>query len=250
MVAIPSTLLLHGSIVLMMVCEWASILYDLPLVNYVFKPSVVLAMCVATLFTSNNGATAFHRFMVIAFFFSMLGDIFLMLPDSKKYFLFGLVSFATSHIAFIIGFFENSSFNQQLFLNFSLPLGVVLAVFDTFIYKYLVSQPEFPSDLQIPVLVYVILISTMAFAASMRDKTSKKSYILAIAGAFFFICSDSLLSQGMFVPGFNSKIVRLLIMITYYVAEELIFIAALDHFEYSKANVKANNTKPKHVKQE
>jgi len=91
----------------------------------------------------------------------------------------------------------------------------------------------------------------MALAASMRDKTSKKSYILAIAGAFFFICSDSLLSQGMFVPRFNSKTVRLLIMITYYVAEELIFIATLDHFEYSKTTGKANNnTKPKNVKQE
>ncbi|KAL4497197.1 hypothetical protein ABPG72_019517 [Tetrahymena utriculariae] len=224
----------HSLIIIFMLLQWARILLHLPKeYNYITKPSVVFIMFIYTLFQPHHGAKAFKQFMAIGFIFSTLGDIFLMF-DGQQFLFYGLGSFATAHIAFLVGFLENSSFDTNQFVNFSVPIGVLLFGYGYYMFIFLTSQTGFPEKLKTPVLVYVVLISVMCFASSMRDKTSPKSYYLAFIGAFFFVCSDSILSLNMFVPGFKSTIMQFAAMFTYYIAEYLIFVASLIHYGYTK----------------
>ncbi|EAR86961.1 YhhN family protein (macronuclear) [Tetrahymena thermophila SB210] len=224
----------HSLIIIFMLLQWAGILLHLPKeYNYITKPSVVLIMFIYTLFQPHYGAKAFKQFMAIGFIFSALGDIFLMF-DGQQFFFYGLGSFATAHIAFLVGFLENSSFDTNQFVNFSVPIAVLLFGYGYYMFIFLTSQTGFPEKLKTPVLVYVILISVMCFASSMRDKTSPKSYYLAFIGAIFFVCSDSILSLNMFIPGFKSTIMQFAVMFTYYIAEYLIFVASLTHYSYFK----------------
>lgn len=170
--------------------------------------------------------------MACGFLFSAMGDSFLMQNDSLLFFVLGLGSFAIAHVFFTIAFFKNSSFNKKLFWRLSFPLAVCLIGYDVFIYIYLTNQDGFPEDKRIPVIAYMIVISAMTFAASMRDKTSLKSYIVGLVGACVFVASDSVLSNSIFVPGFSCKLVSLIIMITYYSAEYLIFVSSLLHYDY------------------
>ena len=73
-------------------------------------------------------------------------------------------------------------------------------------------------DLKIPVLVYIMAISAMAYTAQIRKGTvSNASYITGLIGARLFLASDSLLALSMFLDSFPK--VDFLIMLSYGIAQ-------------------------------
>ena len=82
-----------------------------------------------------------------------------------------------------------------------------------------------------PVVVYAVIIISMAITAFRRcfcDKIARQSKVFGLAGALFFVLSDSVLSFHKFVaPVLGGKT---LVMVTYYLAQTLIALSCV-YFE-------------------
>src|SRR5690606_7531081 len=70
--------------------------------EYVFKPLTMVALIGVALALDPTDAGARSAF-VVALVFGMAGDVFLMLPDDKRWFVFGLGSFLVGHLAYVVG---------------------------------------------------------------------------------------------------------------------------------------------------
>jgi uncharacterized membrane protein YhhN len=67
---------------------------------YLFKPLTTILILILALV--HGEPTLYRTIITFGLFFSLLGDIFLMLPDD--HFLMGLVSFLLAHLAYIGAF--------------------------------------------------------------------------------------------------------------------------------------------------
>src|SRR5687768_7510626 len=72
------------------------------LTHYLFKPLTILfIILIAAQGTHSN--SAFYRLMIVgSLLFSLVGDVFLMLPRDR--FIPGLVSFLAAHLVYIVAF--------------------------------------------------------------------------------------------------------------------------------------------------
>ncbi len=117
-------------------------------------------------------------FVSIALITSLSGDIFLAL-DGEKYFIHGLVSFAFTHIFYIIAFLVVNSpigiISDQVIIAF-IVFCLFAIVFFWFFYKKLGKK-------KIPILIYITI---MAIMSSLSIRVSWLTFIGAIA----FILSD------------------------------------------------------------
>ena len=94
----PTTLLLIA--LLFAILDWIAVVKELKTLEYIAKPAVMLAL-LAWLW-SVSGFRGGLFWFGLGLFFSLLGDIFLMLPRER--FIPGLVSFLLAHLAYVIGF--------------------------------------------------------------------------------------------------------------------------------------------------
>jgi uncharacterized membrane protein YhhN len=156
---------------------------------------------------------------LLALLFSLTGDILLMfVGTSANFFIGGLVAFLLAHIMYILTFVKkrNKTINPLL-------ITIALLVYAVGIF-YIIKDGL--SDMQIPVLLYLIVILTMVVMASLRKgNVSNKSYNLVFIGALFFMISDSVLSINKFYQSFSSS--GLIIMFTYALAQYLIVMGIL-----------------------
>ncbi|KAL4438264.1 hypothetical protein ABPG74_009687 [Tetrahymena malaccensis] len=215
---------------ILMVLQWIVVVLDYKILNYFLKPSVVGIMCFYTLTLQANEKSNYKYIMAAGFFFSVGGDT-LLLIENLDFFLYGLISFALSHICFIIAYLQSVQLNLKKLLKITLPLTILNLVVGKFMFSYLTNLPNFQQFMVTPLAVYIVLISLHAIIASARVKTSFKSYTYALIGGYFFIASDSILSLNIFA-GFNHPIVLFLIMFTYYISEYFILISTVYHLSY------------------
>ena len=90
--------------------------------------------------------------------------------------------------------------------------------------------------MKLPVVVYACVIGTMlAFALWQFGKLEKKTSLLFIGGAVFFVISDSLLAISKFKVHFPLS--GILIMFTYCLAQYLLARGSARHLETSFTNV-------------
>ena len=153
----------------------------------------------------------FKKYVFAGLLLSVLGD--LLLEASPNYFIFGLLAFLTAHIAYILAFVQR---NRDLHL---LP-ALFLMVYGVIIYWIL-----FPGlhALALPVLFYVIVILTMVWRAIAQYNYDRFA-VFAVIGALFFVASDSLIAINKFYTLVPYS--RWLIMLTYWLAQSLIFYSA------------------------
>lgn len=148
---------------------------------------------------ANNLHLKIDRLFILGLFFSFLGDFFLL---HKSGFLFGLSSFLIAHIFYIFSFKKRSVRKVS---------GTIVLVILMYLISFLYVLFPYLGDFKIPVIIYGITISTMAYFSF---KTNKK---LLILGAFIFVVSDSALSVNLFIN--HSQFLDLLVMITYIFAQ-------------------------------
>lgn len=142
----------------------------------------------------------------------LMGLIFCMLGDGLlRWFVVGLSAFLIGHLFYLAGFLGMRRFSKVRLLMI-LPLALYGFVIGGEIIASL--QRDGNNAIIIPVLIYIIVISLMAWAAIM---TGNK---WAIIGSLLFVLSDSILSWNMFVS--NVTFSGPLIMTTYYTAQFLI----------------------------
>ena len=179
-----------------------------------FKPlTMVFAIIFVVARAYLTGATGrFNTLLVAALAFSLVGDVFLMLPGN--YFIPGLASFLVAHVFYIALFRQG----QGWFPNKRALVGV-LAVGAT-MYGIVWGGLGDPV-LKAAVAAYVSVISLMAAQAMGRASVQGDAAARWVAlGACVFMVSDSLIAINKFVT--PVALSSLWILATYYCAQLLI----------------------------
>lgn len=201
-----TVVLLLAITVTVAVVDWIAVYVGNKGLEYVAKPGTMVLLIASVLAMEPTDTTARWCF-VVALAFSMVGDIFLMLPDREKWFVFGLGSFLVGHLAYIPGLVL-ISFGAGGFL---VGLAIVIVAMATVGRRVVAAVKAGEPALLVPVMVYMGVISLMvtcAFATTVP---------IAIAGALLFYGSDSLIAWNGFVKPFRHANVA--IMVTYHLGQ-------------------------------
>lgn len=183
-------------------------------IKYLLKPGTMVLIIILAIYGSGL-ETTFAKWVVLALFFSVIGDVFLMLED--RWFIHGLISFFIAHVFYIIGFWH--SFALDITTQTSLFIALSLFIFSLWFFLFLL---RFVIDdggvkLAIAVAAYIIVISIMMWSASLVG-----SGILVIA-SLLFVTSDAVLAYDKFRRPFN--IAEHIVMVTYFTAQLLFAIS-------------------------
>lgn len=180
---------------------------------YFFKPFTILLMLV--LLIQSGGESAYVWLIGAGLIFSMIGDVFLMLPKDR--FLLGLASFLGAHVLY------SSAFWLQLSGDMVWWLPAIL--FAAGIIIFLLLLPNL-GNMALPVIGYILVIVQMAWAAGEVWLTSRTGVsLLAFSGALMFMLSDVILAFDRFKH--STKLSTTMVMGCYYVAQGLITASAI-----------------------
>jgi uncharacterized membrane protein YhhN len=163
------------------------------------------------------------NFLVLAaLWVAFVGDVLLMFPEKKTFFILGLLAFLACQFCYLIFFALASSFPYgipPLFWSVSL----AYAGAGIFIYMKLKKNLE---DMKVPVIIYMVVILTMGFVCAARYFTSSGSaYWLPLVGSTLFILSDTILAWDRFRKPVPYR--GLFVMSTYIAAQVLIVLGIL-----------------------
>jgi uncharacterized membrane protein YhhN len=201
--------------------DWIAVARQNKPLEYLAKPAVMLAL-LAWLY-AETGFAGPAVWFAAALVFSLVGDIFLMLPGDR--FIPGLAAFLTAHVLYIIGF--TRSLPPANLPALVLALLVTLAA--GMVYRR-VREAILESGrprLQYPVLLYTNVISLMLLTALLtllRDEWSGGAALLASLGALLFFISDGLLAWNKFVTPLRNG--KLLVHMAYHTGQILLTLAA------------------------
>jgi uncharacterized membrane protein YhhN len=154
--------------------------------------------------------------------FALLGDVFLMLPDSPLYFQLGLGSFLIMQLSYIRLFFRQASEHAWIPVHARKPLvGILIYVFSFLAFL----NPYLADAMKIPVTLYAFALGSMLYFAIRLNNR------MITWGAFLFVVSDSVLAFGKFYYSFPG--ISFVVMSTYIVAQ-LLLISALCKLQFKK----------------
>ena len=185
--------------------DWVAVHQEQKALEYVCKPltHVLLIGCALALDPDNDAVRAWF---VAALVLSLIGDVFLMLPQDL--FVFGLGSFLLGHIAYIVGM-QIDGVDGARFLVGIVVVAVLLAVLGSRILKGVRAGPD--PALAGPVVAYMGVISAMLASAIGIGQP------MAVIGAGLFYVSDALIAWNRFVA--ETRHNRVAIMVTYHLAQ-------------------------------
>jgi len=193
------------------VLDIIGIIFKIPILIQVFKPLILLSLLI--LYTVS--VLKLNKLYVFALIFSFFGDVFLMF-SGELYFIIGLVSFLIAHLLFI-----KIVINQIQKQPISKVIISIIPFFVLFLGLILFLK-NFLDDLLIPVIIYGLTICTFGTVSLINYLSTKsKKSLLMLVGAIVFISSDSVLAINKFYN--SSHLLEIIIMITYVLAQYLIF---------------------------
>jgi uncharacterized membrane protein YhhN len=205
---------------------------DIGILSKISKPILIPLLAGYFYLSLTNDQRRKSSLVFLALFLSWLGDVLLMIHSA---FLFGLGAFLSAHICYIIVFSRfkfsdggsRSTFVRRLF--WTLALIFFSGTFYSIIFDGLILV-----GVEVPVLAYTIVITLMGiFAARRNGFTSLYSYSFVLAGALFFIISDSMIAISRFITSFPYD--GFLIMLTYLTAQYLIVQGLILHIRVDQA---------------
>lgn len=176
---------------------------------WLFKPLTML-LIIGLAYVCSGRKFFYLWAILVGLVFSLIGDVFLIVPQT--YFVFGLVSFLFAHIFYATAFFRagEGKFNFASLAAFLIG-AIILAL----------NYAGVPDALKIPVIVYAAAISLMlCFALNFYLTKKTPEGLFALTGAFLFVVSDSLLAFNKFTYEFFSA--KIFILATYFTAQWLI----------------------------
>ena len=175
---------------------------------YIFKPATTILILLVAL---TAPAGKYKIPIVIGMLFSLMGDIFLMLPSDQ--FLIGLICFLITHVCYIVAFLFDSRFGRPLW-PYLLLAAIAIAIFE------LLSAGIDPA-MKLPVAIYAAALSFMTAQAIARNSQQKnRGSLIAAIGAVLFLISDTTLAYDRFIAGFLAA--HGMILVTYFAAQYLI----------------------------
>jgi uncharacterized membrane protein YhhN len=188
------------------VLDWVAVRLGNKGLEYVAKPGTMVLLIAAVLAMEPTNDASRWCF-VVALVFSLVGDIFLMLPDRDRFFVFGLGAFLIGHLAYIPGLLLLSVGAVGFLIGLVLVIVAMATIGRRVVAAVKTGQPE----LLVPVMVYMGVISLMVACAFATAKP------VAIVGALLFYGSDSLIAWNGFVKPYWWANVA--IMVTYHLGQ-------------------------------
>jgi len=194
-------------------------------IEYCTKPLLMPLLILFYIFGVFEATAAIARvdwFIVVALIGGCAGDIFLMLKDQDKWFLFGMGAFLVNQIFYIISFFLSipNIVNFNIWGLFLLGPAILILIF---MVPRFINKTE---DMKIPVLVYLAAILLMHIAAILRLAAFVGlPFIFVYIGSISFIFSDATLAVNKWDA--EVKQGRLIIMTTYVMAQFYITLGVL-----------------------
>lgn len=197
---------------------WASLKQNKPLRNRT-KPFILLALigfyCAA--------ASPIVLTVVLALFFSWLGDV-LLIPSGNKWFTAGGVAFMVSHVFFILSYAKRTDFPG---LPIWLIIGLIVFFTAASLAVFRVLRHHLPKALFYPMLLYLLLNGMMNCFAWFRAMTvGGAAGIITAIGAFMFFLSDC----SLFFVRFHKRSplkTHFWVMLTYSLGEFLIVLGLI-----------------------
>ncbi len=162
--------------------------------EYIAKPA---ALALLLLYAACSPQASWPLLAALAF--SLLGDVYLMLPADL--FIAGLSAFLLGHIAYLFAIDAGTAAR----LGWLLVIAVALSPLT---YKILTHAP---AKMRAPVGLYVLVIATMLASACAWGNP------IAIAGALLFCGSDAMIAWNRFIRPF--PLARLAIIATYHLGQ-------------------------------
>lgn len=198
-------LLLVGTLVVAAV-DWMAVWADLRSLEYAAKP-LTMVMLIAAVAAMQVDEPAARSCFVAALVLSLAGDVFLMLPDRDRWFVFGLGAFLLGHLAYVPGLWLLGVSPLGIVVG-AVAVGVALATLGRRILTGVrAAQPK----LFVPVVAYVAVISIMVLSAF------GTGLAVAVVGAALFYASDALIAWTSFIE--DQPWGRLVIMVTYHLGQ-------------------------------
>ena len=185
------------------------------IIIYCSKPLLVASLMTWLIRSSKKNTISLYKWPLTALFFSLCGDILLMLEKMNPlFFITGLICFLISHIFYII------IFNRiRIEKNIRIKWWMIFIILCYYIILLSTLLP-FLGQMKLPVALYGAVISTMFFVALHLLFYKSKANMQIVAGAVLFVASDSVLAFNKFYSSFNNAAV--VIMLTYAFAQYFI----------------------------
>lgn len=184
--------------------------------HFIVKP--LLIPCLLLLLYRTISRVNGKNLLLTGLLFSWAGDVLLMFESKNAlFFIFGLVCFLTTHIFYITYFLKIRSANVSLLKKYPVLVPGVVAYGISLVW---LLYPHL-ADLKLPVMVYAAVICSMLLCSlHVFVKVNRKPAVCYLAGAAFFVLSDSLLAINKFYQPFVYA--GVFIMLTYCAAQYFI----------------------------
>jgi uncharacterized membrane protein YhhN len=213
---------------LIVMLQLLSIVLVWPLLHQLSKPLILPLLMLYYIREKNLQGKPKSQLLLIALFFSFLGDSLLMYTDKNEtYFMAGLFAFLISHMAYIFVYRQHklSEPGNELAgmqrLRFAFPIILAGTGLVVVLYPHL-------DNMLFPVIAYALVIIIMTLNALFRfGHTNPNSFWLVLAGALLFMLSDSLLAINKFMNPFPGA--GFMVMLTYISAQYLIVEGLIRH---------------------
>ena len=185
-----------------------------PYVFYISKLLTTMLILVPVLILIPESTGAYVPLIAGGLAFALLGDILLMLPESR--FVLGIGSFAATHAFYLAAFISAAG------LALINPSTIPLILFSVIMTRFLWSGLR--KSLQIPVAAYIVLITVMtAQAIGAAIEQEGAGLAIAAAGTVLFLASDSMLAIDRFRVPFRAA--QGLVLATYWLGQWLIALS-------------------------
>lgn len=176
--------------------------------HYVSKPLATIAILALAATATDALSPRYRQLIVAGLASSLVGDVLLMLPGD--HFVPGLVAFLVAHLCYIGAFLTQSRLASRpvAFVGYALVSATLLSSL----------LPVLPSALRAPVIVYVVVITTMAAQSAvwMLHSGVEQARRAAIGGAWFVV-SDATLAIDRFRVDVPYR--DLVVLGTYFIAQ-------------------------------
>ncbi len=216
------------------------------MLRFCTKPLLMILLIIYYATQVKGNWNAVHKLMVVAFFFSWIGDVALMfvgtegslmgIPKNPNFFLAGLVGFLITHVLYAVAFSKVSDKSAAPLLKRKawvlLPLiGYMIGLL--YLLLPAINGKEETKPFLAPVIVYSTAIATMVVMAINRyGRVNYQSFALAFTGALLFMVSDSIIAISKFLHPFEAS--GIFIMALYVMGQYLIAKGTLAQFQPAK----------------
>ena len=207
------------------ILDWLAVFKQWQRVKMITKPVVILVLMLW--FYAMTGLQGAAVIFMLALVFSLVGDIWLMLPGN--YFLLGLISFLLAHMAYLVAFTPTWPSSPVIWNILGIMLVLVGVIFFTRI-RVGIIHTFGANKLMVMSGVYGIFLTLMtvsAVATLTRPDWLPAHAIQAAAGGILFFVSDVLLAFDRFVKPVRYG--RLSVRVTYHLGQILLISGAAQH---------------------